>query len=51
LVAGLKLVIHSLNQGKGKEKSPKMSQVVVTGLTGSNATSATCAGDPARVPG
>jgi hypothetical protein len=34
LVAGFKLVIHSLIQEKGKEKSPKWSQLVVSGLTG-----------------
>jgi hypothetical protein len=53
LVAGFKLVIHSLIQGKGKEKSPKWCQLVVTGLTGVNAASAfvwvarhVCLGDP-----
>jgi hypothetical protein len=63
LVAGFKLVIHSLIQGKGKEKSPKWCQLVVTGLTGDrhrltgvNAASAfgwmtrhECPGDPVRL--
>jgi hypothetical protein len=58
LVAGFKLVIHSLIQGKGKEKSPKWCQLVVTGLTGDRHRSDRCqrskciwVGDPARVPG
>jgi hypothetical protein len=53
LVAEFKLVIHSLIQGKGKEKSPKWCQLVVTGLTGVNTASAfvwvarhMCPGDP-----
>jgi hypothetical protein len=36
---------------KREGKITKMGQVVVTGLTGANAASATWAGDPARVPG
>jgi hypothetical protein len=58
LVAGFKLVIHSLIQEKGKEKSPKWCQMVVTGLTGDRHRSDRChrskciwMGDPARVPG
>jgi hypothetical protein len=58
LVAGFKLVIHSLIQGKGKEKSPKWCQLVVTGLTGDRHRSDRCQrsksiwmGDPTRVPG
>jgi hypothetical protein len=57
LVAGFKLVIHSLIQEKGKEKSPKWCQLVVTGLTGDRHRSDRChlskciwRGDPARVP-
>jgi hypothetical protein len=58
LVAGFKLVIHSLTQGKGKEKSPKRCQAVVTSLTGDRHRSDRCqcsqhiwVGDLARVPG
>jgi hypothetical protein len=58
LVVGFKLVIHSLTQRKGKEKSPKWCQVVVTGLTGDRHRSDRCqrskciwVGDPTRVPG
>jgi hypothetical protein len=58
LVAGFKLVIHSLTQGKGEEKSSKWCQAVVTGLTGDRHQSDRCqrslhilVGDPARVPG
>jgi hypothetical protein len=56
-VAGFKLVIHSRIQGKGKEKSPKRCQLVVTGLTGDRHRSHRCqrskciwVGGPARVP-
>jgi hypothetical protein len=41
-VAGFKLVIHSCIQGKGKEKSPKRRQLVVTGLTGDKHRSDRC---------
>jgi hypothetical protein len=58
LVAGFKLVIHSLIQEKAKEKSPKWCQLVVTGLTGDRHQSDRChrskciwMGDPTRVPG
>jgi hypothetical protein len=58
LVVGFKLVIHSLIQGKGKEKSPKWCQLIVTGLTGDRHRPDRCqcskciwVGDPARVPG
>jgi hypothetical protein len=58
LGARFKLVIHSLIQGKGKEKSPKWCQLVVTGVTGDWHRSDQCqrnkciwVGDPARVPG
>jgi hypothetical protein len=58
LVAGFKLVTHSLIQGKGKEKSPKWCQLVVTGLTGDRHRSDRCkrskwiwVGDSALVPG
>jgi hypothetical protein len=57
-VAGFKLVIHSRIQGKGKEKSPKRCQLVVTGLTGYRHRSDRCqrnkciwVDDLARVPG
>jgi hypothetical protein len=57
-VAGFKLVIHSRIQGKGKEKSPKRCQSVVTGLTGDRHRSDRCqrskwiwVGGPTRVPG
>jgi hypothetical protein len=52
------LILDCRIQGKGKEKSPKWCQVVVTGLTGDRHRSDRCqrskcklVGDPARVPG
>jgi hypothetical protein len=57
-VSGFKVVTHSRIQGKGKEKSPKRCELVVTGLTGDRHQSDGCqrskctwVGDPAPVPG
>jgi hypothetical protein len=57
-VSGFKVVTYSRIQGKGKEKSPKRCELVVTGLTGDRHRSDRCqrskciwVDDPTRVPG